>query len=157
MTRSSSCRNTPFHALFIVLLLTSASLSSAEWIMGGSQRLSGSSFSRIREHRGTTSTRRILRNVSLLRGGGTGSWDRYPRTPATPKRPPGQTSTSFFPSQQQQQQQQPSSTEDEQATKDMIDAFLTRDSRNSFIGTRLESNLINVILSSGDFIPSMML
>jgi hypothetical protein len=61
------------------------------------------------------------------------------RQPATPsKESPGQTSPWLQFQQQQQQQQQTTPAQEAQATaeatKEVIDAFLTRDSRNTFIG-----------------------
>jgi hypothetical protein len=76
-----------------------------------------------------------------LRGGSSPLWSKQPATPMNPQRRGGRTmgQQQSFPAttfqQQQQREEEPEVfTQDEEDTKEIIDAFLTRDSRNSFIG-----------------------
>jgi hypothetical protein len=78
-----------------------------------------------------------------LRGGSSPLWSKQPATLRNPQRRGGRTmrqqqyfpTTSFQHHQHQEREEEPEVfTQDEEDTKEIIDAFLTRDSRNSFIG-----------------------
>ena len=78
-----------------------------------------------------------LEAILRPRGGGSGKGNGfvgYGRTPATPKTFSSESTNPFA---SKRKDHQDPTTEEQMATKEMINSFLTRDSRNTFIGKKL--------------------